>query len=104
MRWLARLGLVVLCILLMGFLMLVWVFGTEGGLRWAIERARDAADGRLTVEGASGVLAGSVRIERFTYETEGLKVEGREVLASADLLAALAGRLALDPLEAASLD
>ena len=62
MRWLARLGLVLFCVVLIALLMLVWVFGTEGGLRWAIERARDAADGRLTIEGAHGTLAGAVRV------------------------------------------
>ena len=104
MRWLARLGLVFLCVLLVAFLMLVWVFGTEGGLRWAIERGRDAADGRLTIEGASGTLAGAVRVERLSWNAPGLKIEARDILASADLLAALSGRLALDPLEARSLE
>jgi len=72
-------------------------------LRWALARAQAAADGKLIVEGASGVLAGTVRIERLAFQGSGIQLEGRALSAQADLLAALGGRVALDPLEAESL-
>jgi translocation and assembly module TamB len=83
---------------------LAWVFGTEGGLRWAVARAQAAADGKLAIEGASGALARAVFIEKLSYETEGFSVLARGVAARADLMAALAGRLSIEPLEAESLE
>ena len=71
MKWLARFGL--LFLLLVAFLLgaAAWLVGTEAGLRWALERAEAAAGGKLTLEGASGVLAGTIAIERLTYEGSG---------------------------------
>jgi len=104
MKWLTRAGLL---FLLLVFLLLgtaAWLVGTQSGLRWALERAQAAAGGKLAVEGASGALAGSVRIARLAYEGEGFRLESHELHARADLLAALGGRLSLDPLEAESLE
>lgn len=104
MKWLARFGL--LFLLLVAFLLgaAAWLVGTESGLRWALERAEAAAGGKLTLEGASGVLAGTIAIERLTYEGSGFKLETRRLSARADLLAALAGRLAIEPLRAESVE
>ena len=82
---------------------LAWLVGTESGLRWALARAQDAAGGTLAVEGVRGTLAGTVRIERLALATEGFGLEVREVSAAADLLAALGGRIVIEPLRAASL-
>ena len=104
MKWLARFGL--LFLLLVAFLLgaAAWLVGTEAGLRWALERAEAAAGGKLTLEGVSGVLAGTIAIERLTYEGSGFKLETRRLSARADLLAALAGRLAIEPLQAESVE
>lgn len=104
MRWLARFGL--LFLLLVAFLLgtAAWLVGTESGLHWVIERARNASGGALAIEGASGVLAGTIRIDRLAYDGEGFKLEGRELRTQAGLLAALGGRIVLDPLEAESLE
>ena len=104
MKWLARFGVLVLTAVLGLLLASTWLVGTEAGLRWALERARGAAGGKLAVEGASGVLAGTVRIERLAYEAEGFRLETRKLQARAGLLAALGGRIVLDPLEAESLE
>jgi translocation and assembly module TamB len=90
--------------LLLALAGLAWVFGTEGGLRWAVARAQAAAGGKLSIEGASGALARAVFIEKLAYETEGFSVRARGIAARADLLAALAGRLSIEPLEAESLE
>ena len=104
MKWLARFGL--LFLLLVAFLLgtAAWLVGTESGLRWALGRAQVAAGGRLAVEGASGALAGTVRIDRLAYEGQGFKLESHNLQARAGLLAALGGRIVLDPLEAESLE
>lgn len=99
MRWLARLGLLVLVALAAAAGAGVWLVGTESGLRWALARAQAAADGKLEVEGARGVLAGAVAFERLAYRSESLAVEARGVRTELGLLAALGGRVALDPLE-----
>ena len=104
MKWLARLGVLLLMAVLGLLLASIWLVGTESGLRWALARAQGAAGGKLAVEGASGVLAGTVRIDRLAYETEGFRLESRRLQARAGLLAALGGRIVLDPLEAQSLE
>jgi translocation and assembly module TamB len=103
MKWLARFSLLllVLCAFLLGAA--AWLVGTEGGLRWALARAQAAAGGKLIVEGASGVLAGTVRIQRLAFQGSGIQLESHALHTRAGLLAALAGRVALDPLEAESL-
>jgi translocation and assembly module TamB len=102
MRWLARLGALAAVVAAAALLAAAWLLGTEAGLRWAIARAEAAAQGRLRVEGARGVLAGTVGVERLSYAAPGWQVEARGVALAADLLAALGGRLALDPLAAES--
>ena len=104
MKWLTRAGLLFLLLVILLLGAAAWLVGTESGLRWALERAQAAAGGRLAVEGASGTLAGSVRIARLAYEGEGFQLESRALHARADLLAALGGRLSLDPLQAASIE
>ncbi|MGQ0546774.1 MAG: hypothetical protein ACT4P3_15800, partial [Betaproteobacteria bacterium] len=99
MKWFGRLAWIFFFLLLTGFVGAAWLLGTESGLRWALERAQAAAEGRLAVEGASGVLAGTVRVARIAYETEGFRLESRNVRVRAGLLAALGGRISLDPLE-----
>ena len=80
-----------------------WLLGTEDGLRWALARAVAASGGSLTVEDASGVLAGEVHIGRLAYRNDSFAVELREAGGHISLRAALAGRVALAPVRAASL-
>jgi translocation and assembly module TamB len=81
-----------------------WLAGTEAGLQWLVARARSASGGRLVVEGASGVLAGRIGIERLAFGGDAFSVEMRRIDTRLDLVAALGGRVALRPLRAASLD
>ena len=80
-----------------------WLLGTEEGLRWALARAAAASRGTLAIEDAHGVLAGDVHIGRLAYRSEGFEIELREAGGRVDLLAALAGRVALAPVRAAAL-
>ena len=82
---------------------LAWLLGTQEGLRWALARAVAASQGRLAVEEARGALAGTVTLARFGFHGDGFGAELRKVSARVDLLAALSGRIALDPLHAESL-
>ena len=82
---------------------LAWLLGTEEGLRVAAARAMSASRGRLVIEEPHGALAGSVDIARLAYEGDGFRAELRGIVARADLLAALGGRVALGPLRAQSL-
>ncbi|OAI51190.1 hypothetical protein AYO46_08460 [Betaproteobacteria bacterium SCGC AG-212-J23] len=80
-----------------------WLLGTEDGLRWALARAVAASRGALQVEDASGVLASDVHFGRLAYRSEGFSVELREAGGHAGLAAALAGRVSLSRVRAASL-
>ncbi len=82
----------------------VWLFGTEAGLRWALGHAERAAGGNLQIAGARGTLATTVLIERLRYEADGTLVEARDVGTHAHLAAALGGRLSLEPLHIGTFD
>lgn len=103
-RWLAAAAVLAVAGLLGALGAGAWLLGTEDGLRWALARAASAAEGRLRFEGARGVLAGTVSAERLSYEAGGMKVEAHGLALAADLLAALAGRVSLEPLTADSLE
>ncbi len=81
-----------------------WLFGTEAGLRWALERAQRDLGPALRIEGAHGTLASVVTFQRLRFESDGLRIEAREVGAHAHLLAALGGQLSFEPLRIAALD
>lgn len=83
---------------------LVWLFATEAGLRWAFARAEREMAGTLAIEGAHGTLASVVTIERLRFEADGTRIEARDVGLHAHLAAALGGRLVVEPLRIASLE
>jgi translocation and assembly module TamB len=83
---------------------LYWLLQTEAGLQWALARAERAAEGKLTLEGARGRLAGTVTLERLRFSDETLTVEAKALSTHAHLAALLGARLVLDPLRAESLD
>jgi translocation and assembly module TamB len=80
-----------------------WLLGTNDGLRWALDRAVVASRGALQIEDTTGLLAGDVHFGRLAYRSEAFSVELREVRGRADLGAALAGRVSLSRVRAASL-
>ncbi|HZE59924.1 MAG TPA: translocation/assembly module TamB domain-containing protein [Burkholderiales bacterium] len=58
----------------------------------------------LRIEGAHGTLASVVTLEHVRFESDGLRVEAREVGAHAHLYAALRGQFFLEPLRIRALD
>ena len=82
----------------------VWLFGTEAGLRWALAHAERTAGGHLSIEGTRGTLATTVFIDRLRYEADGTLIVARDIGTHAHLAAALGGRLVLEPLHIATLD
>lgn len=103
MRWIGWTAALAAAIALALAAALAWLLGTETGLRWALARAQDAAGGALAIEGVRGTLAGTARFERLAYVGENFSLEAREVSAELDLIAALGGRVVVEPLRAASL-
>jgi translocation and assembly module TamB len=77
---------------------LAWLLYTEAGLRWALERAVEAAAGRLTLAGASGTLGGGVALERASWAEPGLRVAATRVRAQARAFPLLRGRIGIEPL------
>ena len=51
----------------------VWFLSTESGLRWVVEKAHSLTEGKLTLEGTAGSLAGTTRIARLTYSDKDLE-------------------------------
>ena len=75
-RWL--IGLLLGLLLLAGAL--AWLAGSVPALRWAVQRAVQASDGALTIEGLDGSLYGGATVERLAWQQpDGLRVELRSV-------------------------
>ncbi len=50
----------------------VWFLASESGLRWVVDLAHSRTEGKLTLEGAAGSLAGTTRISRLTFTDKNL--------------------------------
>jgi translocation and assembly module TamB len=75
MKWLKRIGLVLLLLLLLLALGLWWLLGSQAGLRFALARAGGFTGGALTVQQASGSLAGPLQLHGLRYaDGKGLDV------------------------------
>ncbi|HUQ73892.1 MAG TPA: translocation/assembly module TamB domain-containing protein [Burkholderiales bacterium] len=81
-----------------------WLFATESGLQWALNRAVLQAGGKLVVDGARGTLASVVMIERLRFDADGTTLELRDVAGHGHLASALGGRIVIEPLRVASVD
>jgi translocation and assembly module TamB len=80
-----------------------WLFTTEAGLRWALARAVELAEGKLTIEDARGTLASQVSIARLRYGDDGIDIDAQDVRARGSALALLRGKLGIEPLHIARL-
>src|SRR3569623_2321936 len=75
MKWLKRLGGALLVLLLLATLGLWWLLGTSAGLRFALACASGVTDGALSVQQASGSLAGPLQLKGLRYaDGKGLTV------------------------------
>jgi len=84
-------------------LFLAWLFGTQGGLQWALDLARKESGGAFVVEGASGTLAGGMALERVQI-TGPTGIDARRLSARLHLAALLGARVVIEPLRIDALE
>ena len=51
----------------------IWFLSSEVGLRWAVDKAHALTQGKLSLEGTTGSLAGTTHIARLTYADRDLE-------------------------------
>ncbi len=76
----------------------VWLFATEGGLRWSVAQLESASGGRLQVERPRGTLASGVFADRVLFESDAAKIDAERFAARLRPLALLSARLDIEPL------
>lgn len=81
----------------------LWFATSESGLRWASGEASARSGGRLTIEGATGSLGGTVRIARLAYADENMRLVAREVEFSWSPRALLTRTVAVNAFSAATM-
>ncbi|HEX3633748.1 MAG TPA: translocation/assembly module TamB domain-containing protein, partial [Casimicrobiaceae bacterium] len=78
----------------------LWLATSDAGLRWATGEATARSGGRLTIEGATGSLGGTVRIVRLRYEDEDLSLVADDVAFTWSPRALLSRTVLVDALSA----
>jgi len=66
-KWLKRLAIALVALLLLAAVALWWLLGTGSGLRFALARASGFTDGALSVQQADGRLLGPLRLRGIRY-------------------------------------
>lgn len=101
MRWLLAALVLAAALAVLGA---AWLLGTESGLHWAAARAVALTDGKASMRGLRGALAGDIGFDEFRYQDGGtdIRLTGGEV--SFDLLPLLGGRAVVRSLRAEQLD
>ena len=100
MKWLKRLAIALLALLLLLMLGLWWLLGSEAGLRFALARASGLTGGALSVRQASGRLAGPLQLQGLHYaDGHGLDVRVADLRLDAHLWPLLSRRLHVDRLD-----
>jgi translocation and assembly module TamB len=79
----------------------IWFATGKSGLDWAVGEAARRSAGRLVFEGATGSLAGKMRVARITYSDEGWQVIADDVDLAWSPRALLSRRLSVATLTAA---
>ncbi|WP_424683847.1 translocation/assembly module TamB domain-containing protein [Frateuria sp. YIM B11624] len=100
MKWLRRIGVAVLVLLLLLALGLWWLLGSNAGLDFALARASGFTDGALSVRQARGSLAGPLELEGLRYaDGKGLDVRIARAKLDLRLWPLLGKRLHVDMLD-----
>jgi len=79
----------------------LWFAASDAGLRWLSGEATARSGGRLTIEGATGSLGGTVRITRLRFEDEDLSLIADDVAFAWSPRALLSRTVLVDALSAA---
>lgn len=104
MKWLKRIGLALLVLLVVLALGLWWLLGSNAGLRFALARASGLTAGALSVQRAQGHLAGPLQLHGLRYaDGKGLEVRVASVRLDVELWPLLARRLHVDALNLAGI-
>jgi translocation and assembly module TamB len=101
MKWLLAALALVVALLALGA---AWLLGTESGLRWAAARAAEATDGKLSLAGVRGALAGDIAFGEIRFRDGATDVRLANGELRLELLAVLGGRAGLRSLRAERLD
>ncbi|MGN2242591.1 translocation/assembly module TamB domain-containing protein [Frateuria sp. GZRR33] len=105
MKWLKRIGIALVVLLLLLALGLWWLLGTGAGLRFALERASGFTDGALSVQQSSGTLAGPLQLKGLRYtDGKGLDVHVASARLDVRLWPLLGKQLHLDSLHVQGVD
>ncbi|MGN6283484.1 translocation/assembly module TamB domain-containing protein [Frateuria sp.] len=105
MKWLKRIGIAVLVLLLLLALGLWWLLGTSAGLRFALERASGFTGGALSVQQSSGTLAGPLQLKGLRYtDGKGLDVHVASARLDVRLWPLLGKQLHVDRLDVQGVD
>jgi translocation and assembly module TamB len=105
MKWLRRIGITLLVLLLLLALGLWWLLGTQAGLRFALARASGFTDGALSVQRARGSLAGPLELKGLRYvDGKGLDVRVANARLDARLWPLLGKRLHVNSLDVRGVD
>lgn len=101
MKWLLRLGLVVVLLAVLAIGALGWLVNTEAGLRAAVGAAQRGLGGRLVITEPQGSLDGTMRIASAVYTADGTTIEVSGIEVATHLAAVLERRLVLERIDVA---
>ncbi|SEJ40742.1 translocation/assembly module TamB domain-containing protein [Frateuria terrea] len=105
MKWLRRIGVALLAVLVLLALGLWWLLDSNAGLRFALARASGFTNGALSVQRASGSLAGPLELENLRYaDGKGLDVRVARAKLDLRLWPLLGKRLHVDTLDVQGVD
>lgn len=76
----------------------LWLFASEGGLRWSVAQLESASGGRLRIERPRGTLASGVFADRIVFESDGVNIDAERFAARLRPLALLSARLEIEPI------
>jgi translocation and assembly module TamB len=85
MKWLKRIGIALGVLLVIVAAALWWLLGSEAGLRFALARGIAATGGALSVQHASGHLAGPLQLDGIRYRDTGGGIDVQVAKARLDL-------------------
>jgi len=99
-----RRRLTIIGLLLIAIGLVIWLTGTESGLRWAFEQARTYLPGKLAVTSIQGRLIGSVTLNGVNYKQNDTQVNAEKIIVKLQMSALLASNIKIKHLYIKSLN